>query len=233
MRSLRIPASKTISIAELDDDVVLILAAGVQLTLPRPSGDRRLYVRAEGAGASVICSAGIEIGGGVTATDAIDLSVGETLHLVAYYDAAAGTHSAYLALGAVAGQLAALGYHAPVRLMSAAALPAYTASAAGVLTANANGALSVDGVVVAANDRIGLKDAAAGKNNGIFVVTATGDGSNPYILTPAEDFDGARDIVLGAQIHVVAGSTLAKTRFVVTAFAGTYLTDAVTIEAGA
>ena len=123
MRSLRIPASKTISIAELDDDVVLILAAGVQLTLPRPSGDRRLYVRAEGAGASVICSAGIEIGGGVTATDAIDLSVGETLHLVAYYDAAAGTHSAYLALGAVAGQLAALGYHAPVRLMSAAALP--------------------------------------------------------------------------------------------------------------
>ena len=233
MRSIRIPADKTISIAELDEDVVLILAAGVALTLPRPSGDRRLYVRAEGAGASVICPAGIDTGSGSTSTAAIGLATGEVVHLVAYYDAAAGTHSAWLALGAVAGQLASKGYHAPVRLMSAGALAAYTASAAGVLTADANGALTVDGVAVAQNDRLGLKDAAAGANNGIFVVTATGDGSNPFVLTPAEDFDSAADIVLGCQIHVLAGSANAKKRFLVTAFAGTYLTSAVTIEAGA
>lgn len=233
MRSMLIASSRTLSVAEMDSDVVLTLAPGVALTLPRPSGDRRLYVRAAGAGCSVISAAGIDTGGGSTSTAAIGLATGEAVHLLAYYDAAAGTHSAWLALGAVAGHLAAQGYHAPVRLMSAAGLAAYTANAAGVLTANANGALTVDGVAVAQNDRLGLKDAAAGANNGIFVVTATGDGSNPFILTPAEDFDSAADIVLGCQIHVLAGSANAKKRFVVTAFAGTYLTSTVTIEAGA
>ena len=233
MRSQLIASSRTLSAAEMDADVVLMLAPGVELTLPRPSGDRPLYVRAAGAGCSVISAAGIDTGDGSTSVAAVGLSTGESVHLLAYYDAAAGTHSAWLALGATAGRLAALGYHAPVRLMSAAGLAAYTASAAGVLTADANGALSVDGVAVVAGDRVALKDAAAGANNGIFLVTAAGDAGAPYVLTPAEDFDSAADIVLGAQIHVEAGATLAKTRHVVTVFAGTYLTSTVTIEAGA
>ena len=80
-----------------------------------------------------------------------------------------------------------------VRLATTAALPAYTPAGSGVgktLTADANGALSVDGVAVAAGNRILVKsEAASHADHGIYVVTQTGDGSNPFILTRSTDAD--------------------------------------------
>ena len=89
-----------------------------------------------------------------------------------------------------------------VRLATAAGLASYTPSgspAGDVLTASGNGALSVDGVAVAVNDRILVKNEAGGnaKFNGIYVVTQTGDGSNPYILTRADDFDSSAEVTNG------------------------------------
>lgn len=234
MRTVLIASDKTATSDELRNGNVLALAAGVAYTLPYPSSDfTDVTIKPLGAGCSVVSAAGIETADGATSTSAIELAPGDALRLFSYRDKAAGTQSAYLLAGMPAGIFSRNGRYAPVRLMSAASLAAYTASAAGVLTADANGALTVDGVAVAEGDRIGLKDAAAGANNGIFVVTATGDGSNPYILTPAEDFNSAADITLGGDINVLAGTANAKKRFMVTAFAGTYLTDSVTIEAGA
>lgn len=82
-----------------------------------------------------------------------------------------------------------------VRLATATTLPAYTPAGSGVgktLTANANGALSVDGVAVAAGNRILVKDEGGGTSvhNGIYAVTQAGSGGTPYILTRATDFDG-------------------------------------------
>ncbi len=106
------------------------------------------------------------------------------------------------------------------RLATAAALPAYTASGSGVgktLTANANGALSVDGVAVAVGNRVLVKDQAASHvDHGIYVVTATGDGSNPFILTRATDFDTNAEVTSGAATFIEEGSTNADTGWVLT-----------------
>ncbi|MCP4798985.1 MAG: hypothetical protein GY893_03465, partial [bacterium] len=83
---------------------------------------------------------------------------------------------------------------ASAKFATAAALSAvtYANGSSGVgatLTANANGALSVDGASPAADDRILVKDQAAPLQNGIYTVTATGSGSAVFVLTRATDFD--------------------------------------------
>lgn len=125
-----------------------------------------------------------------------------------------------------------INFHPSVRLATVAALPAntYNNGTSGVgatLTANANGALSVDGVAVAVGNRILVKNEVAGANNGVYVVTDTGSsggpgpgpgGSNPYILTRATDFDsagtGVDQIDQGDFFLVTSGSTLANTSWV-------------------
>lgn len=92
---------------------------------------------------------------------------------------------------------------------TAAALPSntYNNGTAGVgatLTASANGALSVDGEAVVATQRVLVQNEGTAANNGIYTVTATGDGSHPYILTRSTDFDTAAQAVTGALIPVEA-----------------------------
>jgi len=90
-----------------------------------------------------------------------------------------------------------------------AALPAVTAAGSGVgktLTADANGALSVDGAAPIVGNRILVKNQAAGADNGVYTVTATGDGSNPFILTRATDFDQDVEVTNGARTLVTAGT---------------------------
>jgi hypothetical protein len=125
-----------------------------------------------------------------------------------------------------------INFHQSVRLATAAALPAntYNNGTSGVgatLTANANGALSVDGVAVVAGNRILVKNEATQANNGVYTVTDTGSsggpgpgpgGSNPYILTRATDFDsagtGVDQIDAGDFFLVTAGSTQSNTSWV-------------------
>jgi Na+-transporting NADH:ubiquinone oxidoreductase subunit NqrD len=116
-----------------------------------------------------------------------------------------------------------INFHQSVRLATAAALPAntYNNGASGVgatLTANANGALSVDGVAVVAGNRILVKNEVAGANNGVYTVTQVGSGAAPYILTRATDFDsagtGVDQIDAGDFFLVTAGSTQSNTSWV-------------------
>jgi hypothetical protein len=107
-----------------------------------------------------------------------------------------------------------------VRLATAAALPAYTAAGSGVgktLTANANGALSVDGVAVLGANRILVKsEGASHADHGIYTVTATGSAGTPFVLTRATDFDQAADVTAGAAVFVEEGTTNADTGWVLT-----------------
>jgi hypothetical protein len=116
-----------------------------------------------------------------------------------------------------------INFHQACRLATAAALPAntYNNGTSGVgatLTANANGALSVDGVAVAAGNRILVKNEVAGANNGVYTVTQTGSAGTPYILTRATDFDssgtGVDQIDQGDFFLITAGTTLANTSWV-------------------
>jgi len=105
-------------------------------------------------------------------------------------------------------------------LATTAALPActYANGSAGVgatLTATANGALAVDGLMVVGGDRVLVKDQASLQHNGAYVVTATGSGAAPFVLTRAADYDQAStEIIQGSAFPITAGDTLDSTAWV-------------------
>ena len=87
----------------------------------------------------------------------------------------------------------------------------------GTITASGNGALgNIDGVATTTSDRILVKDQTDAKQNGIYVVTTVGDGSNPYVLTRAGDADASAEISGGAFFFVEQGTTNADNGFVTT-----------------
>lgn len=114
-------------------------------------------------------------------------------------------------------------FHEAVNLATTAALPAntYNNGASGVgatLTANANGALSVDSTLTTASERILVKNEAAGANNGVYTVTQVGSAGTPYILTRATDFDsvgtGVDQIDEGDFFLVTSGTANVNTAWV-------------------
>ena len=116
-----------------------------------------------------------------------------------------------------------INFHQACRLATTTALAAntYNNGSSGVgatLTANANGALSIDGVAVATSNRVLIKNEVTQANNGVYTVTQTGSAGTPYILTRATDFDsagtGVDQIDAGDFFLITAGSTLANTSWV-------------------
>jgi hypothetical protein len=112
--------------------------------------------------------------------------------------------------------------HTAVKYATTAALPAFTYSngtlgVGATITANANGALSIDGFNPAVTNRVLIKDETAGNApyNGVYVVTAAGDGSNPFVLTRATDLDQASEFP-GAFEFVTDGSTNADSGWICT-----------------
>jgi hypothetical protein len=101
-----------------------------------------------------------------------------------------------------------------VNLATQVALAANTAAGSGenkTLTANANGALSIDGVAAIQGWRVLIKNETASENNGIYVVTQVGDGSNPWILTRSDDADSDTQVSNGLFTFVEQGTILAST----------------------
>lgn len=102
------------------------------------------------------------------------------------------------------------------------ALPAntYANGSSGVgatLTATANGALTVDGYAVSAGQRVLVKDEAAPANNGLYLVTAAGSSSAPYVLTRDPDMDAAGEINGSLLAVEQFGTTNASTLWLCTA----------------
>ena len=71
-----------------------------------------------------------------------------------------------------------------------------------------SGLQTVDGVVLAADDRVLVKDQTTGSENGIY-------NANTGPWTRALDFDGAFDVVHGTQVLVITGTTYANTMWYV------------------
>ena len=104
-----------------------------------------------------------------------------------------------------------------VRVATAAALSAVTYNNGnGTLTANANGALSIDGVTVATSDRVLIKDQASAVQNGIYKVTATGGASAVFVLTRSPDADTAAELTGGTFFFVEEGTANADNGYVAT-----------------
>lgn len=113
-------------------------------------------------------------------------------------------------------------WKSPVRAATTAALPActYDNGASGVgatLTGNANGALSAqDGVTLAANDDLLVKDQATSSQNGIYTLTTVGTGGTPFILTRRTDADSPTEL-LAATVAVTEGTVNGDRVFLCTA----------------
>jgi len=104
-----------------------------------------------------------------------------------------------------------------VRLATAAALATSTYNnGAGTITADANGALSIDGVTPSASDRVLVKDQASSVQNGIYTVTTVGDGSTAFVLTRSPDADTAAELTGGTFFFVEEGTANADNGYVAT-----------------
>lgn len=100
-----------------------------------------------------------------------------------------------------------LSYKDPARVGTQSA-PAATYSNPGkTLTANSNGAISIDSINLQANDRVLVKSfaGAARVGNGIYKVTTVGDSENPYVLTRTSDFD-ENDEIPSSAVFVKEGT---------------------------
>ena len=102
------------------------------------------------------------------------------------------------------------------RVATTATLAATYNNGNGTLTANANGAISIDSVTLSANDRVLVKDMSNAVQNGFYKVTQTGDGSSPYILTRTPDSDEASELTGGAFTFVEEGTANADNGYVIT-----------------
>lgn len=96
------------------------------------------------------------------------------------------------------------------RLATTAALaPATVTMAGNVLTAGANGALTIDGQSVALNDVVLVKDEATASRNGVYTLTTLGTASVKWKLTrsPAADAVVAGELQPGLEVKVSQGTT--------------------------
>ena len=91
-----------------------------------------------------------------------------------------------------------------------------TAGVGATLTASSNGAITMDGVSPVVNDRILVKDQTAPAQNGIYVVTTVGDGSNPFVLTRATPEDQPAELSGGSFIFVEEGTANGDNGYVFT-----------------
>lgn len=104
-----------------------------------------------------------------------------------------------------------------VRVATTTALPAFTYNDL-VITANSNGALTVDGVSVSSNDRILVKDELAPEAmyNGIWRVTNAGAAGSPWSMVRDDDANSSAEVTAGMFTFVAEGTVNADSGWVLT-----------------
>lgn len=93
--------------------------------------------------------------------------------------------------------------------------PVRAATTANIASLAGGAPNTLDGVTLAANDRILVKDQTTGSQNGLYVVTTLGTGANGT-WTRATDADGAGEIIAGMLVVVAEGTVNADTEWELT-----------------
>jgi hypothetical protein len=133
------------------------------------------------------------------------------------YEGRAGFNSQSLVNKTYVDQVAnGLDVKASVRVATTANLAATYNNGNGTLTANANGAIVVDGVTLTTADRILVKDQTTQTQNGFYKVTTVGSGSAAFVLTRTPDANEASEITGGAFTFVEEGTANADNGYVAT-----------------
>ena len=108
-----------------------------------------------------------------------------------------------------------------VKLATTANLSATYNNGAGTLTYDATGVQAVDGVNLALNDRVLVKDQSTGTQNGIYRVSTAPAVGVAGVLTRATDADSNAEVTGGMFAFVEAGSSNADNAYVLTSVTGT------------
>ena len=95
-----------------------------------------------------------------------------------------------------------------------------TSGVGATITADANGAISLDDISPTTGDRVLVKNQTDTTENGIYTVTTVGDGSNPFVLTRAIDNDSSADMTGGVFCFVEEGTVSADAGFVLSNVTG-------------
>ena len=88
------------------------------------------------------------------------------------------------------------------------------------LTADSNGAISVDDISLSSGDRVLVKDQSTASENGIYTVTTVGDAGTAFVLTRATDADSAAEVTGGLFTFVEEGTIGADNAYVLTSITG-------------
>jgi hypothetical protein len=145
--------------------------------------------------------------GSVTVT--IDASAAQAMALVAAHEGGVDPHPQY-ALKAdmnalISAGLAANDYKQSVRAATTVDVPNIASAAPSVL----------DGVTLALNDRILVKDQATASQNGFYIVAVLGTGANGT-WTRSTDADAAGELTSGALVAVESGTINADSQWILT-----------------
>ena len=104
-----------------------------------------------------------------------------------------------------------------VRVATVGNLTATYDNGAGTLTNGGTlGAIGIDGVSLAQNDRVLVKNQSSAAQNGIYVVTTVGNGSTAWLLTRADDANISTELSGGTFTFVEEGTVGADNGFVFT-----------------
>jgi len=106
-----------------------------------------------------------------------------------------------------------------VRVASEANFASTYDNSAGTLTADSNGAISIDSTTLSSGDRVLIKSQTTATENGIYSVTTVGDGSTAAVLTRATDADSNAEVTGGMFTFVEEGSN-ADAGFVLSSITG-------------
>ena len=153
------------------------------------------------------------------ATDGSDIALGANPNNI--FDGISGTRNANSARITNAGapvnsddlatkayvdsQTTGLDVKGSVRAATQGNLATSYSTGAQTLTANSNGAIVVDTVSLNLGDRVLVHLQTTGSQNGIYTVTTIGDGSTPFALTRASDFNTTAEIGAGSFTYVEEG----------------------------
>lgn len=91
-------------------------------------------------------------------------------------------------------------------------MPVRAATTANITTLAGGAPNTLDGITLAANDRILVKDQSTGSQNGIYVVTTLGSGANGT-WTRAADADVSAEVMPGMMVVVAEGTVNADTEW--------------------
>ena len=128
-----------------------------------------------------------------------------------------------------------LNYQAPCLVATTAALNAnYANGTAGVGATLTNAGtqipLAIDGVTLAAGNRVLVKNQASSFQNGLYTVTNIGSSSTNWILTRVADFDTPSQIFQGNVIDVISGTANGVSAWMLTSVVTAVGTSAITFS---